>query len=406
MTGIKLDAEILLPKDQYAGHWPVIACDQYTQDSAYWEAASQSVENNPSSLNIILPEIYLNDNRLSRIEKIHKTMEHYLADAIFQPPVKGCIYVERSTAWHPRRRGLVLAIDLEQYEYGAGKEAGLIRPTEATVPERLPVRMEVRRGASLESPHVLVLINDKSDGLFKMLETMAQAQAKPVYDVELMAKSGHIKGYAITNSQELAQIEAYFNKLQAQSSFVFAVGDGNHSLASAKALYEEAKSVRAGSASLGSASLLRYALVEIENIYDEGISFEPIHRVLFGVKEKDAIDYIEKAHAEARRRGGGGSRLWDIHWDGLGLVTPLLQPVLDALVETTPGASMDYIHGTEEVERIVRERDDAIGLILPPINKDGFFETIEKSGVLPRKSFSMGEADEKRFYYECRRLYP
>ena len=282
--------EILLPKHINLASWSVIACDQYTQDRDYWKNAAEAAGDNPSTLNLIFPEVYLSDdNREERIAAIKKTMRQYLDRGVFAAGKRGFIYIERTTAYGRTRKGLVLAVDLEKYEWKPFSKA-LIRATEATVPERIPPRMKIRMGAPLELPHIMLLADDEADALVGKTGALAKKQA-PLYDGDLQQQSGHITGWLVDSDEAYAQVDEALAVIAKKgtaadgSTFLFAVGDGNHSLATAKAVWEEHKktllSQGATEASLAE-SPVRYALVEVVNIYDAGLTFEPIHRVLFG----------------------------------------------------------------------------------------------------------------------------
>jgi hypothetical protein len=430
---------ILLPRPEIdLDKWAVIACDQFTQDRAYWEELQNALGDAPSTLNIILPEIYLNDNRDRRIRDIHRTMAAYL-EGIFAPPRRGCVYVERSTPFHPRRRGLVFALDLEQYDW-KGDSRLLARSTEDTVAERLPPRMEIRRGASLESPHTLLLIDDEEDALLPALGERAR-EAAPAYRAKLWNGSGEAAGWFLETEEDwtlLAEgLEALARRAERRYApaalgkpFLYAVGDGNHSLASAKGIWEEYKFRRRGEPGLEHHPA-RWALVELENLYDPGLSFEPIHRLIFGAAAGEVLDclsglpgfasrpvedqeelsgLVETAAAGKNRLGlilgGGGPAFTLIETEAPGLAPVSIQPLLDKLSGSRRDCSIDYIHGKDALFRLILDPGrSAAGILLPPINKNGLFQTIATEGPLPRKSFSMGEAEEKRFYIECRKLF-
>ena len=261
--------EILLPKNIDLKSWSVIACDQYTQDKDYWKRAEDAAGKNPSTLNLILPEVYLNSpDKPERITKIRKTMKDYLDGDVFAEPVNGFVYLERKTAFGRVRKGLISQIDLETYEWKPFSKAN-IRATEATIVERIPPRMEIRRGAAIELPHIMLLVNDKDDVLVGGCGKIAK-QNKPLYDGELMNNGGSITGWSLTSEEELGSVTnaveqiADRNKAADGSVFLFAVGDGNHSLATAKAVWDEYKATNNVTD-----SPVRYALVEIVNIYDE-----------------------------------------------------------------------------------------------------------------------------------------
>jgi len=441
--GLKIP-EILLPtKNIPMNEWAVIACDQYTQDREYWESVKNATNGNPSSLNLILPEVFLNDSdKQERISKIRSTMKEYLETKVFDEPKLGFLYLERSTAYGRTRKGLIVAVDLESYDWNPGSSP-LIRATEATIPERIPPRMEIRRGAPLELPHIMLLVNDKK-GLLVEAASKAKNLTK-VYDGELMLGSGYVTG-SIIQGEDLKPLYDGLVELKKEniapdgSVFLFAVGDGNHSLATAKAVWNEYKEsqIKAGlSAESINASPLRYALVEIVNIYDSGLTFEPIHRVLFNVDPERLVEYckeqlggtLELCDSKERLENivsnsttdfgfvyktiSGDIRYCCLRTSIKELAVSRLQPVLDVFTKATDmnaayvnyaNSEIDYIHGAEEVFRL-GERDNTVAILLPPVEKDNFFATIATSGALPRKSFSMGEASEKRFYLEARKLF-
>ena len=448
--GIKVP-EILLPANVDLSKWSVIACDQYTQDLDYWKKAEQAAAGSPSTLNLILPEVYLNSpDKPERIKKIRQTMKEYLGSAtpehvagVFAEPFNGFIYIERKTAFNRMRKGLVVQIDLDTYEWKPFSKAN-IRATEATIVDRIPPRKEIRKGAPLELPHIMLLVNDKDDVLVGGAGIVAKKN-NPLYSGNLMCNGGSISGWGLSSDSELEVVTTALEKIAEKnraadgSTFLFAVGDGNHSLATAKAVWDEYKAeLIAGGA--GESELdacpVRYALVEIVNIYDEGLTFEPIHRVIFNADVAALIDYLAKeldgsvsevASATeledsvkaswadfgfAYREGGNGSQKYVLLKTKIKeLAVARLQPKIDEFLkgEGTSDAKsvtpeIDYIHGSEETLKL-GERENTVGILLPPIAKDSFFETINGRGPLPRKSFSMGEADEKRFYLECRRLF-
>jgi hypothetical protein len=429
--GVKLP-EILLPQEHIALHrWAVIACDQFTQAPDYWEAVRSLAAGSPSTINIILPEAQINET--ARIQEAQSAMRSYLSGGVFAPARQGSVYIERRTRHTPLRRGIVLAIDLEQYDWHPESRLP-IRSTEGTVPERLPPRMAIRRGAALETSHVLLLIDDEEDTVISRLAGVAKAAA-PVYSSSLgtaALDSGSITGWFVEAKDAQDCLAQSFEQLAAKarkrygSDFLFAVGDGNHSLAAAKGVWEEYKANHAGDPRLKEHPA-RWALVEIENLYDSGIHFEPIHRILFGIDAGivvDALSALPNTHSEAvadkeallrlvgdtsnckRRIGivaGSIHRVLTIENTDR-LVTVDLQPVLDRLI-SRHGGSIDYIHGSTALFGFLERDQGSVGLVLPPVIKSGFFDTIAAHGPLPRKSFSMGEAEEKRFYIECRRLF-
>ena len=428
--------DILLPRAGVdLSKWAVIACDQFTQDPSYWESVATAVGDAPSTLNLIFPEIYLGEgSREERIRAIHRSMAAFLADGTLSEPLRGCVYCERSSPRHPRRRGVVLAVDLERYDWRPDSRP-LIRSTEGTVPERLPPRMAIRRAAPLETPHILLLIDDEADRLIPSLGETAK-QGKRLYHTPLMSGAGDISGWALdseTGWQALADGLMDLHGRSASRSpdglpFLFAAGDGNHSLATAKAVWEEYKAAHPGDSP--DQHPARYALVEVENIYDPGIAFEPIHRVIFGAALEEVRSVLSQLPGFSSRAAGGTAELsrlvaspaagnrYGLVGEGrcllaettaTGIATGALQPLLDRFMDDTHGTRrIDYIHGEDELFRIAADaagEKPAVGILLPPVTKPGLFQTVARSGPLPRKSFSMGEAEEKRFYLECRKLF-
>ena len=423
--------EILLPKNIDLSTWSVIACDQYTQDKDYWKNVEEKAGNKPSTLNLILPEVYLGSpDKADRIKKIRQSMKDYLDTGVFADAKKCFIYLERKTAFGRTRKGLVAQIDLETYEWKPFSKAN-IRATEATIVERIPPRMEIRKGAPLELPHIMLLVNDKDDLLVGA--NKPTDGRSPIYDGDLMANGGHITGWALESKADIEGVEKALNFIAEKnaspdgSTFLFAVGDGNHSLATAKAVWDEYKKEHPEDKD----SPVRYALIEIVNIYDTGLTFEPIHRVIFNIDNEALIKKLaEKLNGNIKALDDADKVIKAVKdsWANFGffyldsegkqknvlletkikeLAVARLQPEIDAFLKELQDqskAEIDYIHGTDEVLKL-GSKENSLGILLPPIAKDSFFETINGRGPLPRKSFSMGEADEKRFYLECRRLF-
>ncbi|HPO03735.1 MAG TPA: DUF1015 domain-containing protein [Treponemataceae bacterium] len=431
--------EILMPRPGAdLSRWAVIACDQYTQDREYWKKTAEIVGSDPSILNIILPEVYLEDaGRSERLASIRAAMAGYLgtgtgSDGVFGPPVRAFVYLERKTAYGRTRKGLMAAVDLDSYEWKPDSKA-LVRATEATIVDRIPPRMEIRRGAPIESPHIMLLANDPRKSLIEAAGEHVRSE-KPLYSAELMHKAGSVTGWAITDPGHIALMEdalenlAKENTAEDGSCFLFAVGDGNHSLATAKAVWDEFRAAHAEEAAAGEIDLenhpARYALVEIVNLYDDGLTFEPIHRVLFGTDARSLAAFLAEklggtvskniapAEMEALVADPSVTRFGFVCADGCfvletphpALAVSRLQPVLDDFLSAGEKVKIDYIHGTDEVFRLGKDAG-TVSILLPPVAKDSFFSTIAGGGPLPRKSFSMGEASEKRFYMESRKLF-
>ena len=409
--------------------WAVVACDQYSSEPEYWEEVGAFVGNAPSTYNLIFPECYLEgSDKAERVKKIQAAMNEYLQAGKLEKQKPGFILVERSSPYekHPRK-GLVIAVDLECYQYGQGVTS-LIRPTEGTIIERLPPRMEIRRGAPLELPHIMLLIDDPNRTVIEPLYEKIDDMSK-LYDFDLMQKSGHIKGALISDENLIETIadaleklvSAYKSKYGSSDVLLYAVGDGNHSLATAKAIWEETK--KAGSTMDHPA---RYALVELINIYDIGLPFHPIHRVLYRLDETAFLDDMKKSlNCELKPMGWEEAvKETDITREGehcfayvsarksgfiqvkkplANLAAGTIQSFIDQYLKQHTDTGIDYIHGTESFHTLATKPGNA-GLYLPPIDKGSFFATIIRDGVMPRKTFSMGEAPEKRFYIEARKI--
>ncbi len=427
--------DILLPRNKAdLSRWAVIACDQFTQDPDYWKKVALSAGSEPSTLNIILPEVYLEDpGRNERLASIRNTMKAWLGEpGIFGPHVRGFVYIERKTAYGRMRKGLVAAIDLDAYDWKPDSTA-LIRATEATIVDRIPPRMEIRRGAPIESPHIMLLVNDPSKSLVEGTGNRVRANT-PLYETKLEPDSGSITGWQVSSDAELSYASQAVASLAWEgtaadgSTFLFAVGDGNHSLATAKAVWDEFRARHDAESRADTVDLenhpARFALVEIVNLYDEGLTFEPIHRVLFDTNTATLSAFLAKklggtlntaysekeleklVSAKNETRFGfvcGGIYSYLDTPDST-LAVSRLQPALDEFLVQNPAVKIDYIHGSEEVFRLGKDRN-TVSVLLPPVEKDSFFGTISSGGPLPRKSFSMGEASEKRFYLECRKLF-
>jgi hypothetical protein len=431
-VGVQI-ADILLPKSGTdLTKWSVIACDQFTSQPAYWQEVATKVGNAPSTFHMILPEVYLGTpEEKARVESTQSTMRNYIQDGTLQSH-EGMIYVER-TVDGKTRRGLMLALDLEKYDFNKGSQS-LIRATEGTILDRLPPRIKIREGALVELPHILVLVDDPEDALFGAIEK--QKSSLPLaYDFDLMQKSGHLTGRFIDDQalegkiisalENLAKPEVFEKKygLGADKGILlFAVGDGNHSLATAKSIWETLKPT------VGMDHPARYALVEIENVHDKGLEFEPIHRVLFDVKSDpesalkehfggDVSFATVKDKAEMIRlvndAKSGVHNFGMITEKGFFVVTvknpktnlPVgtLQAFLDIWMKTGKAGQIDYVHGNDVVCEL-GSKPGNVGFYLAGMPKSDLFKTVILDGALPRKTFSMGEAHEKRFYMECRKI--
>lgn len=393
-----LPANILLPKSNFE-KWAVVACDQYTSEPEYWKEVEKTVGNEPSALNLILPEVYLSADNSNRIEKINRTMTDYLENGVFREIENTFIYLEREVTGGKIRKGVVGLIDLENYSYEKGSKA-LIRATEATVLERIPPRVLIRKDAKLEMPHVMLLIDDPKCTVIEPLEEKINGFEK-LYDFDLMQQSGHIKGYSV-DDETAEQIQNALSALveNTEDKLLFAVGDGNHSLATAKECYNLNKTENS-----------RYALVEIVNIHDTSLEFEPIYRVVFGVEpEKFIENFVTALGGEYFGMDAQkftcvyGSKRKEISVKPTGkLAVATLQTYLDEYLKQNKNVSIDYIHG-EDVVYSLCKAENTVGFIFEGMQKSELFDAIKQDGSLPRKTFSMGHAADKRFYIEARKL--
>lgn len=422
-------APILIPKETIdMKKWAVIACDQYTSEPEYWEAVEQGVKDSPSTLNLIYPEAFLEEDetkKADRLLSIKKTASEYLNGDIWNETEDGFIVLDRATSLHPSRKGLVISVDLEQYSYEKGNKER-IRATEGTVLSRIPPRVKIRANSPIELPHIMLLLDDPNGNVIeKAWDAMITSSNKAIYDTDLWGQSGHIKGYFVdSNSEVFDGIIAAFKTLceESKDGMLFAVGDGNHSLASAKAHWDSIK------ASLNDEQRkshpARFALAEVVNIHDKGLEFEPIHRVVFGCDAASLIEEAKKFYADCSVSFTSekcnncdslscqcftivGNNMSDTNCiltkPKHSLAVGSVQMLLDSLVEKSNGAiSVDYIHGEDSVRRLATAGN--CGILLPNVSKNSFFGTIETEGVFPRKTFSMGEAFEKRFYIEAKRI--
>ncbi len=408
-------AEILLPAPGVRPEtWACIACDQYTSEPGYWEKAYAFAGSEPSAIRLILPEYNLKNSE-TLIPEIHRTMADYLARGLLAPAVKpGFVLCERTIA-SGARLGLVCAVDLEQYSFEKGS-LPLVRPTEQTIASRLPPRLVIRRGAPVELTHIMILIDDPGRTVLEPLQAR-KASLRKLYDFDLMMGGGHLAGWAVEGEDALKHVDRSLNALmdtKGENPLLLAVGDGNHSLATAKAYWNE---IREGlSAEERETHPARFALCEIVNIHDEALLFEPIHRVVTGAgREALLADWREYAAARgmALEIGGNGHTFTVVSADGEETVSvrnpegaipcETIQKYLDDFLSRHPEAEIDYIHGEGSL-RALAQAPGAVGFLLPEIDKRRFFRDVETLGVLPRKTFSMGEADEKRFYMEAKRI--
>lgn len=436
---------IMMPKDGTDLYkWSVIACDQYTSQPEYWQKTEQIVGDAASALQLILPEVYLEGaDEAERISGIHHTMEQYLSDGTLHELPRGFMLVERSFGKKYSRCGLVVEIDLETYEYRKGAHS-LIRPTEMTVEERIPPRLRVRQTAAVELPHIMLLIDDPDGTVIEPLMARKNEYEK-MYDTDLMQRGGHISGWFIPEGKDTEDIMLKLEQLSEPSAFRtrynlkedypllnFAVGDGNHSMATAKAAWENIKSNLNDEEKKNHPA--RFCLCEIVNIHDRSLEIEPIHRVLFNVNEEELFSEAQKYYeakgcrlviadegglkegdelAEADVKGDGVHIFTVCSAKGLkslkvinpqwGIAVATIQSFLDEFLAKHDESKIDYIHGADVVERLGAQEGN-IGFFLPEVLKEDLFVGVIKDGVLPRKTFSMGEANEKRYYMECKKI--
>ncbi|MBQ8588016.1 MAG: DUF1015 domain-containing protein [Clostridia bacterium] len=406
-------ADILLPQNCDMTKWGTVACDQYTSEPEYWQGVKEFTKGSISAYNLILPEVYLEDEDVDdKIKNLNDNMRSYIEADVFESLGECYIYVERTLKNGAVRRGVVGAIDLEEYDYSKGSTTK-VRATEKTVVERIPPRLKVRENASVELPHIMILVDDPKDDIINYLSENKDKFAV-VYDFDLMMDSGHIKGYKIddataevfqTKLSELDNIDSFNEKygLSDSSPLVFAMGDGNHSLATAKEYYRQIKENILD----GDPSLARYALCELVNLHDASLEFEAIHRVVFDVDTDKFTSELSAICAE-----GDGEQCFVLVHEGMekkyhvtspsaNITVGSLQNFIDGYIDRN-GGKVDYIHG----ESVVRElsKGNNIGIILDAMDKSDLFKTVAVDGALPRKTFSMGEACDKRFYVEARKI--
>ncbi|MBR4501493.1 MAG: DUF1015 domain-containing protein [Clostridia bacterium] len=403
MERIFAGADLYLPADEYkTDKWPVIACDQYTSQPEKWQEMERYIGDSPSALRLILPEVYLGE-AARRVPKIHAAMETYLRDGVLVSGVRGGLVLTERQCTAGCRLGLVMTVDLEAYDYSPGSRSP-IRPTEGTVVERLPPRLAVRRGAVLEASHILLLCDDPERSVIEPVYA-GRTALRPLYDLDLMLGGGRLRGWAVEGDA----CEAVFRSLDAlverteKDGIVFAAGDGNHSLATAKASWEEIKQ------GLNEAERrthpARFASVELINIYDEALVFEPIHRVVFGKSADEVLDILSPARPEETcgmpdcvLMSAGKELKLKFQAPLHALPVGTVQKCLD----NRGVRDIDYVHG-EDAVRVLAGKGNT-GILLPAMDKALLFPAVEKNGALPRKTFSMGEAFEKRYYMEVRRI--
>ena len=398
--------KILLPNVEDLSAWACIACDQFTSEVEYWNKLQEFVKGKKTTLDLTLPEIYLNDKPEDRIKVINSNIKNYLNDGVFNELKQGFILTVRSTPYVARRIGLVGAVDLEKYEYSPKSDA-LIRATEGTIEERIPPRLKIRKDADVEFPHVMVLFDDENREITEPLYENRNSFEK-LYDFELNMGGGHIEGYFIEDYQSiidkfnaLIDSKRVTNKYGRDDKFQFAVGDGNHSLATAKTHWNNLKKTL--SAEEIENHPARYALVEFVNIYDEGIYFEPIYRFVKGVDREKFLQGLKgvdggnmKVYADGKNTVQTGKN--DLP-EGIRAVDGYIKAYI-----AENGGEVDYIHGESNLAGLVDSGSDTVGILFDKLDKGYLFKYVSQVGAFPRKTFSMGEGVEKRYYLEGRRI--
>ncbi len=390
-------ADILLPKSDFTA-WATIACDQYTSEPEYWDRVKAAAGDKPSAFNLVLPEVYLSGDNSAYIDKINKNMQSFIDGDIFETYNDALIYIERIQSDGKCRRGVVGKIDLGAYDYHSGTNAE-IRATEQTVLSRIPPRVEIRKNAPLELPHVMLLFDDIKDVIFSYLAENV-GEFKKLYDFNLMCDAGSIKGYLLNDIAKEFVLKALDELKEQNDGFLFCVGDGNHSLATAKECY----AINKGEAA-------RYALTEIVNIHDTALEFEPIYRVLFGVEPESLINEFVAA-CGGEYSGPDAQKYLCVYGQNnreisvkptAKLAVGTLQAFLDEHIKNNSGVEIDYIHGEDSLKKLA-SRQNALGFIFDGMQKSELFGAVTADGSLPRKTFSMGHADDKRFYIEARKI--
>ena len=409
---------ILIPKKTDMTKWSVVACDQYTSEPEYWNEVTKIVGDAPSTLNLTLPEIYLEESDVNeRIKRINENMDKLLEEDFFNELEDSMIYLERTQSDGKVREGLMGIVDLEDYSYEVGSQT-LIRATEKTVIERIPPRVKVRENAKLELPHIMILIDDEKKDIIESLKNKV-TETDVVYDFDLMQNGGHIKGYKL-NSEVINEINTklenladkdYFEKkynIHDKGILLFAMGDGNHSLATAKACYENLKKTMSKEEYLNNPA--RYALVELVNLHSSALEFEAINRVVFDVDSKKLVEELNKYYTI--NENGNGQEFELVTSDGVkklyienpksNIAVGSIQIFLDEYLKNNSG-KIDYIHG-DDVTKELTLKGNNVGFIFKPMKKEELFRTVILDGALPRKTFSMGHSYDKRYYLEARKI--
>ncbi|MBQ2881547.1 MAG: DUF1015 domain-containing protein [Clostridia bacterium] len=417
-------SNVLIPKNGFE-KWSVVACDQYTSDADYWARVEATVGEANSTLRITLPEIYLEDGDVTeRINTINQTMNRYIENNVFNEVSDSYIYIERTVSNGKIRKGLIGAFDLEAYDFNKGSSSQ-IRATEGTVLERIPPRVKIRENAPLELPHIMILIDDRNNTVIESVLS-AKKESNKLYDFDLMENGGHISGYKVCGDDAKSlnsALETLYNEKDFDEKYnvtdkpllVFAVGDGNHSLATAKTCWENLKKTLSPEEQLNHPA--RYALAELVNVHDDSLEFEPIHRLVFDVDTKKFENELKNFFADSEIEEttdinknsftviiGNNSKNYVLNKPKFNLTVGDIQSFIDHYIKNVENRSkVDYIHGEETVYNKAKE-ENTVGILLPAMAKNDLFRTVIVDGVLPRKTFSMGHAHEKRFYLECRKI--
>ncbi len=417
-------ADILLPRFQKDAdkmkQWSVVACDQYTSEREYWDEVSQTVGEGKSTLRLTIPEIYLNDADIeTRIQSANQTMEEYLSEDVFLEYKNTYVFVERTLANGVKRLGVVGVVDLEDYDYRVGSKTK-IRATEGTVIERIPPRLKVRKDAGIELPHIMLLIDDETKSIIEPNQAMT-GEFEKLYDFDLMQDSGHITGYKMSDAAadaldekltKLGDLDAFNQKYGTKetSPLIYAMGDGNHSLATAKTYYENLKAELGEDAVKNSPA--RFALCELVNLHDDSLVFEAIHRVVFGADGDAFLAELGKNYTlrfDAEAEGQKFIFVFDGKEQPVTITNPkeyltvaTVQKMLDEFLKTHSG-EVDYIHGEDVVLKHCSDSKN-FGIIFEAMDKADLYPSVIRDGALPRKTFSMGDACDKRFYTEARKI--
>ena len=401
MNSVK-PCNILLPNekvDLFA--YSCVACDQFTGDEEYWQKVEEITKDKPSTYHITFPEIYLSKDNSARIARINANMEDYLAKGVFREIENAIIFVERTLDNGKVRKGLVLAVDLEQYEYYKGTTS-FVRPTEGTIEDRLPPRVAIRKNAPLELPHIMLLINDEQK---QIIEAITKEDIIPLYETDLMQSGGSIKGYKLTDSAAERVLSQFASVACGKGDNVirFAVGDGNHSLATAKKCWEAVKETLSEEEKLTHPA--RFALCEVVNLHSDALEFEPIHRILYNVDEEAFIKVLEENSDPDGQKitviTGTGEKEFSIFPTHC-LTVGSIQNIIDKHLALF-GGEVDYIHEPEQVRKNVLDKQ-GIGILISGLDKSELFPAVLENGALPRKTFSMGMGIDKRYYFEARKI--